>query len=204
MVVPSTVAGVTEIPGIRIVGRHARANALSQEDLRAKSPMRICWLAFRRGHPTTGCAAFPIRPREWTLSGEPATFQEAFPNGPIETAIVGGVRVYDPRKDTTNGGDGSHRRLAPETWEFSDNQRLCTLDWLTWQDGYAKPWDRIDWASWVPQINLADQNVPLKAGGTEKRYRVATRVGLDEPRSRVLHRLHAGRRPAALRDQPMD
>ena len=126
---------------------------------------------------------------EELYSGEPLEFQEAFPGGDPTMEIVGGVRVYDPRKDSTNGGSGSHRRLAPETWEFSDNQRLCTLDWLTWKDGYAKPWDRIDWASWVPQIALADQNVPLKGGGTEKRYRVATRVGLDEPRSRVLHRL---------------
>ena len=116
-------------------------------------------------------------------------WQNVFPNGAPEIAVVGGVRVYDPRKDSTNGGSGSHRRLDPETWEYSDNQRLCVLDWLTWKDGYAKPWGRIDWASWVPQINLADELVPLKGGGSEKRYRVATRVSYDEPRSRVLHRL---------------
>ena len=84
---------------------------------------------------------------------------------------------------------GAHRQNNKDTWEFSDNQRLCTLDWLTWPEGYGKDWSRIHWDSWVPQINLADQNVALKAGGTEKRYRVATRVSYDEPRSRVLHRL---------------
>ena len=122
-------------------------------------------------------------------SGSQENFQGAFPSGVPEFSIVGGVKVYDPRKDTTNGGSGSHRMDNPDTWEFSDNQRLCTLDWLTWPQGYAKDWDRIDWTSWVPQIAMADENVPLKAGGTERRYRVATRVGYDEPRSRVLHRL---------------
>jgi hypothetical protein len=104
-------------------------------------------------------------------------------------SVVGGVKVYDPRLDSTNGGSGSHRMNDQSTWAFSENQRLCALDWLTWPDGYNKSWGRIDWATWVPQINMADENVALKAGGTEKRYRVATRVGYDEPRSQVLHRL---------------
>lgn len=124
------------------------------------------------------------------LESVPATdWQEAFPNGESNFACVGGVRLYDPRKDSTNGGSGSHRMTDQSTWEFSDNQRLAALDWITWPDGYGKAWSRIDWASWVPQINLADENVALKAGGTEKRYRIATRVSYDEPRSRVLHRI---------------
>lgn len=123
-------------------------------------------------------------------SGAAADFQGAFPNGEPQLAVVGGVKVYDPRKDSTNGGSGSHRMNNQSTWEFSDNQRLCTLDWLTWPDGYARSWSRIDWATWVPQINMADEDVDLKASSaTEKRYRVATKVSYDEPRSRVLHRL---------------
>lgn len=122
-------------------------------------------------------------------SGSATNFQEAFPNGEPSFSCVCGVNVYDPRLDSTNGGSGSHRMTDPTTWTFSENQRLCCLDWLTWKEGYAHDWDRIDWASWVPQINLADQNVALKAGGTEKRYRLATRVGLDEPKGRVLRRI---------------
>lgn len=123
-------------------------------------------------------------------SGDPDQFQGNFGGQPPEFSIVGGVKVYDPRKDSTNGGSGSHRTNDKDTWEFSDNQRLCTLDWLTWPDGYAKDWSRIDWATWVPQIEMADEDVPLKgSSATEKRYRVATKVSYDEPRSRVLHRL---------------
>lgn len=122
-------------------------------------------------------------------SGDIEDFQRAFPNNEPQLAIVGGVKVYDPLKDTTNGGSGSHRMDDPSTWEFSDNAALCLLDWLTWPDGYNKSWDRIDWPSWLDMINLCDEDVDLKAGGTEKRYRVATKVSYDEPRSRVLHRL---------------
>ena len=186
-VVPSGVAGVTTIPVVRDVdGSHGEMFFHIGSDSQLVDQMLLDdyppWTSDHRlrGIPYSATRMDAINA---------TTHQEAFPNGPIETAVVGGVRVYDPRLDSTNGGTGSHRRLDPETWTFSDNQRLCTLDWLTWKDGYAKPWDRIDWASWVPQINLADQNVPLKGGGTERRYRVATRVGLDEPRSRVLHRL---------------
>jgi hypothetical protein len=122
--------------------------------------------------------------------GLAADFNENYPgSSPPEFGMVGGVKVYDPRKDSTNGGSGSHRMDDPSSWEFSDNQRLVALDWITHPEGYNKSWDRIDWATWVPQINMADQDVPLKAGGTEKRYRVATIVYLNEPRGRVLRRI---------------
>ena len=128
----------------------------------------------------------------------PMDWQNVFPNGVPECSAVCGVRVYDPRKDSTNGGvaGGMHRMGNPASWDFSDNAALCALDWLTWKDGYDKemrlefdPANRIDWPSWRTMANICDQAVPLKAGGTERRYRVATRVSLDEPKSRVLHRL---------------
>jgi hypothetical protein len=169
-----------------VEGSHGQLTAHLGEDSQVADPdLMAVYSGWTSAHRLRG---IPYAYEE-LYSGDPTTFQTAFPNGDPTMEIVGGVAVYDPRKDSTNGGSGSHRRLDPSTWEYSDNQRLCALDWLTWQDGYAKAWSRIDWASWVPQIALADQNVPLKAGGSEKRYRVATRVGLDEPRSRVLHRI---------------
>jgi len=122
-------------------------------------------------------------------SVEAARFQEAFPNGESNFAAVGGVKLYDPRLDTTNGGSGSHRMNDPTTWAFSENQRLACLDWITWKDGYAKDWSRIDWSTWVPQIAMADEDVALKSGATEKRYRIATIVTLTEPKGRVLRRI---------------
>lgn len=123
-------------------------------------------------------------------SDDPQDFNGSFPNGEPQFSIVGGVKVYDPRKDSTNGGSGSHRTNNKDTWEFSENAALCCLDFLTWPDGYNKGWDRIHWPSWLAMINLCDEAVPLKGStATEPRYRIATKVSYDEPRSRVLHRI---------------
>jgi hypothetical protein len=125
-------------------------------------------------------------------SGSAVDFTRHYPAGEPSFSAVAGVKIYDPRRDPSTayyGGTGAQDRDDPTTWEFSDNQRLIALDWITHPDGYAKDWGRIDWASWIPQINMADENVALKAGGTEKRYRCATIVSLDEPKGRVLRRI---------------
>lgn len=108
-------------------------------------------------------------------------------------AVVSGTPVYDPRKDTTNGGSGSHRTNDEDTWEFSDNPTLCALDYHTHAEGRNKGYSRIDWASWVAAANIDDEDVPLKAGGTEKRYRLATIVRSDEPHREVMARILAAR-----------
>jgi hypothetical protein len=184
--------GVFEIPVLRDVGgSHGFARYHIGDPDQVADDRAVTELGTHPSNPWTTSHRLRGIPYAYALmySGSVSAFPQAFPNGAIEFSVVGGVKVYDPRKDSTNGGSGSHRMNNPDSWEYSDNQRLCALDWLTWPEGYAKDWPRIDWASWVPQINLADENVPLKGGGTEKRYRVATKVSYDEPRSRVLHRL---------------
>lgn len=49
-------------------------------------------------------------------------FQKAFPGGrfPMVEATVKGVKVYDPRLDSTNGGAGAHRYTDPLTWEYTN------------------------------------------------------------------------------------
>lgn len=188
LIVPTVIPGVTTIPEAwDSGGSHGFINIhIGLDDQEADAGALIYFsLGWTEDHRLRGCPYAYAR----MDSGSQEDFTGAFGSGVPEFSIVGGVKVYDPRKDTTNGGSGSHRMSNPDTWEFSDNQRLCTLDWITWPEGYAKDWARIDWATWVPQIAMADENVPLRAGGTEKRYRVATKVSYDEPRSRVLHRL---------------
>ena len=50
---------------------------------------------------------------------------------PQLTAQVRGKKVYDPRKDSTEGGSGSHRFNDPSTYEWSDNPALCFLDYIS-------------------------------------------------------------------------
>ena len=126
---------------------------------------------------------------EATLNAE--NFSKVYPQGePEVSAVVRGVRVYDPRLDSTvPGGSGAHRGDDPSTWEWSDNAALCVLDWLTHPDGYARPIARIDRGSFILMADLCDEPVALAAGGTEPRYRVATTVALTEQRKDVLGRL---------------
>lgn len=99
--------------------------------------------------------------------------------------VVKGKRCYDPRKDSSVGGSGSHRWTDPSTWEWTENAAVCRYNWV--RGIYAK--DQVtDPGSLLlgrglssieaPEANvfawaaIADEDVPLRAGGSEKRYRV--------------------------------
>ena len=72
---------------------------------------------------------------------------------PEFSAIVKGKKLYDPRTDTT-------------VW--SRNPALAAADYLVNFLGF--PYASIDEDALVAAANICDQNVTLKAGGTEKRY----------------------------------
>ena len=52
-----------------------------------------------------------------------------WPGRPRFQWIVRGARCYDPRKDSTVGGSGAHRRDNPATWEWSDNPIVTRYNW---------------------------------------------------------------------------
>lgn len=62
---------------------------------------------------------------------------------PRVEAIVRGRKVYDPRKDSTNGGSGSHRLANKATWQWSDNPTLCFADFCTQLAGWDVVWPSI-------------------------------------------------------------
>jgi hypothetical protein len=111
---------------------------------------------------------------------------------------VRGKRCYDPRKDSTvTGGSGAHRWATPSTWEWSENAADLRLQ-LRPRDlrqgpgqpthpAADRPWPRPTGGPACPGLrraNLCDEAVTLKAGGTEKRYRVGGVIFADEPSSR--------------------
>lgn len=98
--------------------------------------------------------------------------------------VVKGKLCYIPRKDSSIGGSGAHRWDDPSTWEWTDNLIDCRYNWV--RGIYAC--DRNDEPGMLlvgrgltaieapPErtfayANTCDELVPLKAGGTEKRYR---------------------------------
>lgn len=101
-----------------------------------------------------------------------------WPNGIPQSfrATIRGRRLYDPRKDSTNGGSGSHRTNDARTWEWSDNWALCVLDYLTGGStvydyytevdnrlGFGVPFSKIDMASFIAAANQSDELVTVPA-----------------------------------------
>lgn len=108
---------------------------------------------------------------------------EMFPNGSPQEfyALVKGKRVYDPRKDSTNGGSGSHRVDDATTWEWSENPALCAADYFTGgsivygqttpmpQLGMRVPATRINWTYVAAAANTCDETVSIPSS-SQKRY----------------------------------
>lgn len=115
------------------------------------------------------------------LTFDPEKFKQGFQN-PVQ--IIKGRKIYDPRKDDTNGGSGTHRREDPTTWEFSNNPVLCIVDYLrgirinntpgTYDGiliagmGFAET--RIDWPNIIAEANICDEQVPVKAAGFDSGF----------------------------------
>lgn len=95
------------------------------------------------------------------------SFSRHFPNGEVIPSVVGRPVCYDWR-------DGTQNRNNQATWKASDNPVvwLVHLEWFR----FGRSWDRCIapvLADLTAEANYCETTVPLKAGGTEKRYRVA-------------------------------
>lgn len=101
---------------------------------------------------------------------------------------VKGAKLYDPRKDSTvSGGSGSHRWGTPSTYEWSENARICHYNFLRgiWTNGQlvvgaGRSADEAPPAEVIADANICDEDVALKGGGTEKRYRVGAVIRATE------------------------
>lgn len=103
-----------------------------------------------------------------------------------------GAKLYDPRKDSTvTGGSGSHRWGEPSTYEFSDNARLGHYNYIrgiwNYQSdppqiiiGPGRSAEEAPPELVIADANVCDEDVALKAGGTEKRYRAGGIISAAE------------------------
>lgn len=98
--------------------------------------------------------------------------QGIYPNGPPNIkALVKGRKVYDPRKDVSFGGDGSHVWGNSSSYEWSDNWALCMLDYiLDRQYGLGAEYAEIDWDSVICSANLSDEQIEYQPGSFITRY----------------------------------
>lgn len=108
------------------------------------------------------------------------TFYGAGP--PPYRCIQKSALLYDPREETQIA-DGDPDRPRASNWEYEDLAGLVMLDYMRHPDGFKRkapqsgtrkmvPIARFYMPEWIAYINCCDEEVPLKAGGTEKRYRL--------------------------------
>ncbi|MGO4449127.1 phage tail protein [Phyllobacterium sp. TAF24] len=92
---------------------------------------------------------------------------DKFEKGPPEFSfILRGLRLYDPRKDSTvAGGSGSHRLDNPATWEFSKNPAVQRLNYQIGLKGQVsgrtligegKSMGQLDLSSYFAAMNVSD------------------------------------------------
>lgn len=110
-----------------------------------------------------------------------------------------GIPVYDPRLDSSAGGNGPQRWGQPATYAFSDNNAVLIYNierGIYYQGqhiwGGHKSAAELPYAVWAAAMDACDQNVPLAAGGSEKRFRAGRRVNLNERPADVIKDLLIG------------
>ena len=100
---------------------------------------------------------------------------DLFPNGITDVKfLVKGAALYDPRKDSTQGGSGAHRHNDPTTWEWSDNNALINFDWKRFYGDIELDIELFDLNNIAGEANLCDElvNYTDKNGNPaqQKRY----------------------------------
>ncbi len=65
-----------------------------------------------------------------------------------------GLKLYDPRLDSTNGGSGSQRLATPSTWVYSANSALVLADFLS-NATYGRG-ETVDWQGSAAAFNACD------------------------------------------------
>jgi hypothetical protein len=111
---------------------------------------------------------------------------------------VDGIPVYDPRLDSTVGGNGAHRWTTRATRAVSNNPMVLIYNILRGIDlpglgiwgGQFEAAD-LPLAAWFAAMNECDVAVTLAAGGTEPAFRAGLEVRVDQTSAEVIETLLA-------------
>jgi hypothetical protein len=140
----------------------------------------FAWCRFKDGSQTSADAMLldkygthPARPWESTMVGRGVAYAvltflwrdspQVWQGSPDVRFIVQGIRLYDPRKDTTAGGSGAHRYGTTSTHEWSDNPVVMIYNLLRgiqirggaiFGGGFAAA--DLPYATWAAAMNACD------------------------------------------------
>lgn len=131
------------------------------------------------------------------------------------SAIVDGCPLYDPRRDSTRGGVGSHRFNDQSTWAFKDggvtigrNPALALLTYLIgWKIngklvwGMGIPANRINLDNFRAYANVCEEGVATQLGGTVQRYTVDAIYSTSDSHDTVINSITAAMGSCKLTDR---
>jgi len=174
---------VTEYPGAMWIEFHDGAwDQAADADLVAHSTSSPSWSTNHRGR---GVCYVRV-----TLKFDAKLYKSGLP---AFVWVFKGAKLYDWRKDSTNGGTGAHRWNDESTREYSDNATVCLYNFMRGINvngirvgGMNAPPDSLPAAAWTAAANACDEDVSLKSGGTEKRYRLNGIVSVDTENATVV------------------
>lgn len=118
---------------------------------------------------------------------------------PLCRFVVKGIALYNPKKDSTNGGVGSHRWGNANTYEYENNAGVVEYNVSRgiyydgeWMYG-GKNWPAwaLDNNSFFTSITAANDDIPLKGGGTQKRWEIGGEISLDSAVFDTLEEIHS-------------
>ena len=107
-----------------------------------------------------------------------------------------GIPFYDPRKDSTVGGSGTHRWANRATWQSSENPLVQSYNIMRGIElpglglwGGDIPAEDLPLSYWFAAMNACDPAQTLPGGGTEPRFRSSYEVNVDMEPAAVLEEL---------------
>lgn len=128
--------------------------------------------------------------------------QDLFASGKPEYLFEPSPPVfYDLRKDSTNGGNGSHRWNDRSTWEPTENNAIISYniirgvyylnnEWV--YGGQSLAAFRLPASNWIAAANECDRLITKADGGTEKQFRCGYEVQANTTPLQLLEELRVG------------
>lgn len=122
--------------------------------------------------------------------------QKLFNGAPTLIAETDGIPLYDPRKDSSVGGEGAQRWNDYSTFEPSSNlvvqiyniyRGIRYEEKVIWGGGYEAY--QLPLANWMSAMNTADISVALVGGGTEPQYRGGIEIEVNEEPASIIEEL---------------
>lgn len=169
------------------------------------------WVKFYNGFQTAAdpmlrskYGADPVRPWTPDMVGAGICYaivttrynRNIFTSFPKVRFVMGGIPLYDPRKDGSVGGVGAHRWEDRSTWEQTENPAVQIYNikrgidlggGYIWGGGAAA--EDLPLSNWWAAMNKADQQIALDGGGTEPQYRASYEVFVDDEPAKVIEEI---------------